>query len=269
MSELESLRSKHGDSVIKKESASRSASSTGLTPLAPLDMEAPKNRPPASGSKSQTFGDAPDRSAEASESPEKPHGEIPLELTPSPAKASKTFATDTSGSLPAVNTDKTVGTADDTVSLRDVPGPSPLSDFEGSSLTSVFFSVLLICIILGTGAWLFQSFIRRRMQNSKLPVSIIGQTHLDPATRIIFLKVSNKVLVVAKSAQFCNTLDIITDPDEINMITLGSGIDHDDEGFKRVMSDIRSKLPKDNAQSDQGKLRNELEQIKGRLENLR
>ncbi|MBF0245958.1 MAG: flagellar biosynthetic protein FliO [Planctomycetes bacterium] len=87
----------------------------------------------------------------------------------------------------------------------------------------------------------YQRFIKNRIKSTGLPVQILGQTYLDAATRIVLLKVGPKVLVLAKSANFCNTLDIIDDLQEVNLLSLSSETTEKDKDFRSLLNDMQEK----------------------------
>ena len=79
----------------------------------------------------------------------------------------------------------------------------------------------------------YQRFLRGKMSSHGVDIQVLGQTFLDGQTKIVLLKVGAKVIVMAKSANFCTTLDIITEPEEINLLTLGSSAAASGEDFSK------------------------------------
>lgn len=133
----------------------------------------------------------------------------------------------------------------------------------------VTLSLLLFAVSLAFLLWWWNRFIRNRMRGSGIPVSVLGQTYLDGSTRIIILKVGAKVLVLAKSQHFCSTLDVITDQNEVNMMTLGAGVDQSDSGFRRVMNEMRTQAGGGAGPAGQNMLKKELDQLKQQLQQMK
>lgn len=109
--------------------------------------------------------------------------------------------------------------------------------FGGTSFWLVFGLFIGGCLFL---AYWYRRHMRGGMRSAEghdIPVSIVGQTMIDATTKILLIRVGNKILVTAKSNQFCTTLDVISDPHEINLLTLRAGAEDEDE-FKRLMRDI-------------------------------
>jgi len=112
----------------------------------------------------------------------------------------------------------------------------------------------------------YRKQIRGKIQpNARLPMQVLGQTWLDGQSKILTLRVGSKILIVAKSAQYCTTLDVITDPDEVNLITLGGGQDDDD--FQKILKAVKAD-PKDipdaeGIQADLKELKRQLGTLKG------
>ena len=109
--------------------------------------------------------------------------------------------------------------------------------------------------------------------NRGLPIQTLGQTWLDGQTRVIVLRIGGKVLILAKSTQFCTTLDVITDPDEVNRLTLGSGDLQGDEDFSAVLKEMNHKSPKDqpappSTTPTEEHIRSDLEELKRQLGNM-
>lgn len=117
----------------------------------------------------------------------------------------------------------------------------------------------------------YQRHIKGKLHSSGVPVSILGQTYLDGSTRIVLLKVGTKILILAKSSQFCNTLDVITDQDEVNLLTLSSGADLKDNDFKNVLNDLQKKADSKmkTPVANEAEIKKELSELKQQLGNLR
>ncbi len=138
-------------------------------------------------------------------------------------------------------------------------------------------ALALIALAMGLGfcLWWWKRTLSKGLANAGLPIVVLGQSHLDATTRILLLKVGQKVLVVAKSASFCSTLDVISDSDEVKLLTLGAGTDDRDEGFHKLMGDMKTKHSKDSAKTlsqsnkEEKGIRQELEDLKSQLQNLR
>jgi flagellar biogenesis protein FliO len=109
---------------------------------------------------------------------------------------------------------------------------------ESLTTTSIFVSVFLasaIFLIL----WYQKQLKGRLRANQGLPIETLGQTWLDGQTKIIILRIGSKVLILAKSPSFCTTLDTITDPEEVNLLTLGSGT-AGKEDFSKLLTQIKN-----------------------------
>ena len=111
----------------------------------------------------------------------------------------------------------------------------------------------------------YQRFLRGKMQAHGIDIQILGQTFLDGQTKIVLLKVGPKVIVVAKSPNFCTTLDVITEPDEINLLTLGSSAAATGEDFSKVLNDFQSHSRDKKNIPHEREMKSELEQLKREL----
>jgi len=111
----------------------------------------------------------------------------------------------------------------------------------------------------------YQRFLRGKMQAHGIDIQILGQTFLDGQTKIVLLKVGPKVIVVAKSPNFCTTLDVITEPDEINLLTLGSSAAATGEDFSKVLNDFQSHGRDKKNIPHEKEMKSELEQLKREL----
>lgn len=112
----------------------------------------------------------------------------------------------------------------------------------------------------------YRKQIRGKIQpNARLPMQVLGQTWLDGQSKILTLRVGSKILIIAKSAQYCTTLDVISDPAEVNLITLGGG-QRDDE-FEEVLKasqlDVKDIPDAEGIQSDIKELKRQLGDLKG------
>lgn len=126
----------------------------------------------------------------------------------------------------------------------------------------------MFCSLMLVFLWLwFQKQVKGKVKaNPRLPMQVVGQTWLDGQTKIVVLRVGAKVLVLAKSAQFCSTLDVITDPEEVNLITLGG--DGGGEDFRKVMRDMEDGEQKRQIPDAEG-IQSELDTLKKQLGSMR
>ena len=136
---------------------------------------------------------------------------------------------------------------------------------------TIFFAGLAFLIV-----WYKKQIKGKLKTNRGLPIQILGQTWLDGQTRVIVLRMGSKVLILAKSTQFCTTLDIITDPTEVNRLILGSGDFQGDEDFSAVLTEMNKKgskeLPPEEATAPEPpteeQIRSDLEELKRQLGSL-
>jgi flagellar biogenesis protein FliO len=137
--------------------------------------------------------------------------------------------------------------------------------------TATVYSLLFLTSVIFLYLW-YQKQIKGRLKtNHGLPIETLGQTWLDGQTKVVILRVGSKVLVLAKSSSFCTTLDTITDPEEINLLTLGSGAMGQEDftkllkQFKKNSSSfakVKDPIPNEN------EIRNELSQLKSELSDI-
>jgi hypothetical protein len=57
----------------------------------------------------------------------------------------------------------------------------------------------------------------------------------------MLVKLGGKVIVLAKSQQFCSAIDTITDPEQIKLLTLGAGAAESGEDFGAILKEIQPK----------------------------
>ena len=133
---------------------------------------------------------------------------------------------------------------------------------------TIFFAGIAFLIV-----W-YKKQIKGKLKNNRgLPIQILGQTWLDGQTRVIVLRMGSKVLILAKSTQFCTTLDIITDPTEVNRLILGSGDLQGDEDFSAVLTEMNKKGSKElppeapvaSEHPTEEQIRSDLEELKRQL----
>jgi hypothetical protein len=82
----------------------------------------------------------------------------------------------------------------------------------------------------------------------------------------MFVKLGSKVVVLAKSQQFCNTIDTITEPEQIKLLTLGAGAAESGEDFSKILEQVQPKTPTRTPNEEQ--IKKELEQLKKELGHL-
>lgn len=160
--------------------------------------------------------------------------------------------------------------------LKELPPPRPLGDLSSNDGDSELVIpgnqswMALLFLLFGGGLiflylW-YQKFLRGKMQSHGIDIQVLGQTFLDGQTKIVLLKVGQKVIIMAKSPNFCNTLDIITDPEEINLLTLGSSAAANGEDFSNVLNDMqRTARPSAKSIPHEQEMRSELDQLKKQL----
>jgi len=161
----------------------------------------------------------------------------------------------------------------------DLPEPRPLGDLSTEEKSIPFADssnsnwMLALIMLFFTGLmflyfW-YQKFLRGKMQTHGVDIQILGQTFLDGQTKIVLLKVGAKVIVMAKSPNFCTTLDIITEPEQINLLTLGSSAAATGEDFSSVLNDLQSqpgaKASSNRKIPNEREMRTELDQLKQQL----
>jgi flagellar biogenesis protein FliO len=144
-------------------------------------------------------------------------------------------------------------------------------DAKSATLTvyvTLFFAGIAFLII-----WYKKQIKGKLKPNRGLPIQTLGQTWLDGQTRVIVLRIGGKVLILAKSTQFCTTLDVISDPDEVNRLTLGSGALDGDEDFSEVLKEMNKKTTKELSKNvsdspTEDQIRSDLEELKRQLGGL-
>lgn len=135
----------------------------------------------------------------------------------------------------------------------------PMGELAFLGVLATLFGVLFLWV------W-YRKQLRGKIQpNARLPMQVLGQTWLDGQSKILTLRVGSKILIVAKSSQYCTTLDVITDPDEVNLITLGGG--QGEEDFQKILKETKPN-PKDipdaeGIQADLKELKRQLGTLKG------
>lgn len=151
----------------------------------------------------------------------------------------------------------------------DLGGPEVNDPSMGTE--SATLSVYVVCFFSGLiflYLW-YQKQLKGRSQGPRgLPIETLGQTWLDGQTKIIVVRVGSKVLIMAKSNHFCTTLDTITDPEEINLLTLGAGATGT-EDFSSLLKQMtkRGKKSTDNIPHE-AEIRSELHQLKEQLSGM-
>jgi len=116
--------------------------------------------------------------------------------------------------------------------------------------------------------WWYQKAMKKKLHGAGVSVSVLGQTWIDGSTRVILLKVGPKIITLAKSNQFCTPLDIISDPEEVNFLTLSSNIQQEGGGdFKQAFSKAKRQAfkPKDDKIPNSSQMKMELEDLKKQL----
>jgi len=136
----------------------------------------------------------------------------------------------------------------------------------------------LIYLFLGLTAsgvlflvWWYQKNMKKKLQGAGISVSVLGQTWIDGSTRIILLKVGPKIITLAKSNQFCTTLDIISDPEEVNFLTLSSNMQQEaGSEFKQAFTKAKRQAfkPKSEKIPNASEMKMELEDLKKQLGEL-
>ena len=132
--------------------------------------------------------------------------------------------------------------------------------------TSIFGTVFIASIIFLV-LWYQKQLKGKLRANQGLPIETLGQTWLDGQTKIIILRIGSKVLILAKSPSFCTTLDTITDPEEVNLLTLGSGT-AGKEDFSKLLTQIKNQAglgKKSREIPHESEIRSELDQLKQQL----
>ena len=115
---------------------------------------------------------------------------------------------------------------------------------DGANLLYTFLGITAFSILFLI--WWYQKHMKRKLTGAGISVSVLGQTWIDGSTRVILLKVGPKIITIAKSNQFCTPLDIISDPEEVNFLTLSSSIPQDQSEFKNVFSRAKKKSKSSN-----------------------
>lgn len=133
----------------------------------------------------------------------------------------------------------------------------------------MIFSLVFMAGVLFLVYW-YLKHIRRRVESDKVPISVLGQTFLDATTRIILLKVGAKIIVLAKSPQFCTSLDVISDPEEVNLLTLSSGL-KEQQPFGPILKGFQNKSSASKKASipNANEMQMELQELKKQLGNLK
>ncbi|MBF0198916.1 MAG: flagellar biosynthetic protein FliO [Planctomycetes bacterium] len=149
------------------------------------------------------------------------------------------------------------------------PGQEAVADTGYSMGTIIYFFLSLFLGALLFIIYWYQTQVKKKFNAAAVPVSVLGQSYLDGSTRIVLLKVGAKVLVLAKSNHFCTTLETITDPNEVNMLTLGSGSEGSNEEFQKVLKDMNQAANQPDNIPNEDEIRQELSSLKSRLGNLR
>lgn len=147
-------------------------------------------------------------------------------------------------------------------------------DFSGKAgaINSNSSSIMMIFAIATALGFLFllywyQKHMKQKLNSAGVPISVIGQQFIDGNTRIMLVKVGPKVITLAKSNQFCTPIDIITDPDEVNFLTLSSGISAEGSNFKRTLKNEMGRKGAKNIPHS-SEMKQELEDIKRQLGNM-
>ena len=97
--------------------------------------------------------------------------------------------------------------------------PSP--SLWGTFFRLVLTLVLIVGLIFVTVWGLKQIWERRGMQNPEdadKPVKVLNSTYLAPRKAIYLVEVGKRVLVLGVGSDEINKLDVITDPEEIEML---------------------------------------------------
>lgn len=132
--------------------------------------------------------------------------------------------------------------------------------------TIFVYLTLLIAGISFMILWYKKQISGKIKPNKGLSVDILGQTWLDGQTKLLFVKLGNKVIVLAKSQQFCNNIDTITDPEQIKLLTLGAGAAESGEDFGKILEQMQPKTSK--GAPNEAQIKKELEQLKKELGHL-
>jgi len=146
---------------------------------------------------------------------------------------------------------------------------TPIDDLvEDSQIGSMIylFLGLTACGFLFLIFW-YQKHMKQKLQGAGVSVTVLGQTWIDGSTRIILLKVGPKIITLAKSNNFCNAIDVISDPEEVNILTLSSNLPQNDKmNFKKTFSQAKKKVGgKEEAIPNASEIRQELDDLKKQL----
>ncbi len=252
-----------------------------VAPMGGPSAPEPEERAPAARKEAKTDSDllrqlmdtqpqvAPPKPAAAAHS--EPAAPARIEVTPHASKlpAVETHtAQETRASTPQAPATGSEKKSEAMFSFKDDEPRHPAA-MEAMTGPARWAAVVLMLTATGlfTLLWAWRRYNRSRLQQSGLPIAVLGQTWLDAGTRIILLKVGAKVLVLAKASGFCSTLDVITDSEEVNLLTLRSGVGENDEGFRRILADERRRTNREEAGGER-ELRKELNDLKEKLGRL-
>jgi len=140
----------------------------------------------------------------------------------------------------------------------------PVGKLTMLGILATFFGMAFLWV------WYRKQIKGKIIPNARLPVQVLSQTWLDGQAKIITMRVGPKILVIAKSAQFCTTLDVISDPEEVNLITLGEG--QATEDFQKVLKAARPNpqpVPRTQDIPDAEGIQAEIQELKRRLGTLK